>query len=89
MSDLEATKRAVLETVRAMDREGLTEGTAGNVQVFVRRDGENHNPSLTRFHPEIRDPQDEVPELSCAGLAATTAPQIVSLRAWMDHLTPQ
>lgn len=31
MSDLEATKRAVLETVRAMDREGLTEGTAGNV----------------------------------------------------------
>jgi L-fuculose-phosphate aldolase len=31
MSELEATKVAVLETVRAMDLAGLTEGTAGNV----------------------------------------------------------
>jgi L-fuculose-phosphate aldolase len=31
LSELESTKKAVLETVRAMDRAGLTEGTAGNV----------------------------------------------------------
>lgn len=38
MSDLERTKAAVLETVRAMDRAGLTEGTAGNVSARTRAD---------------------------------------------------
>jgi L-fuculose-phosphate aldolase len=36
VSELEATKRAVLETVRAMDEAGLTEGTAGNVSARTR-----------------------------------------------------
>ncbi len=52
-------------------------GTYGNVQVYVRREGRELNPSITRFHPEIREPEDEVPGPSCADLAATTAPQIV------------
>lgn len=36
MNELDAIKAAVLETVRAMDREGLTEGTAGNVSARSR-----------------------------------------------------
>ena len=52
-------------------------GTYGNLQVFERRGGEEINPPLTRFHPEIDDPADEVPEPSCADLAASSAPQIV------------
>ena len=38
MSELESTKKAVLETVRAMDRAGLTEGTAGNVSARTTAD---------------------------------------------------
>jgi molybdopterin/thiamine biosynthesis adenylyltransferase len=52
-------------------------GTYGNVQVHVRRDGADRSPALTRFHPEIADPADEVPGPSCVDLAATTAPQIL------------
>lgn len=35
-SDLEATKRAVLEAAQEMDRSGLTEGTAGNLSARAR-----------------------------------------------------
>ena len=38
MSEIESTKKAVLETVRAMDRAGLTEGTAGNVSARTSKD---------------------------------------------------
>lgn len=57
--------------------EGGQRGTYGNVQVFRRRGGVEMSPPLTRFHPEIREPSDKVPEVSCADLAATTAPQIL------------
>lgn len=52
-------------------------GTRGNVQLYVRRDGRDQTASLTRYHPEIREPEDEVPGPSCSDLQATTAPQIV------------
>jgi L-fuculose-phosphate aldolase len=38
LSEIESTKEAVLETVRAMDRTGLTEGTAGNVSARTSND---------------------------------------------------
>jgi len=52
-------------------------GTYGNVQVHVRRKGVDRSPPLSRFHPEIADPADQVPGPSCVDLAATTAPQIL------------
>ena len=53
------------------------EGTYGNVQVFRRRDGRQLNATLTRFHPEIFQPEDMIPEESCEDLAAGTAPQLI------------
>jgi molybdopterin/thiamine biosynthesis adenylyltransferase len=52
-------------------------GTYGNVQVFRRVEGRELNPPLTRYHPEIQEPADEVPAPSCVDLAAAGAGQIV------------
>jgi molybdopterin/thiamine biosynthesis adenylyltransferase len=52
-------------------------GTYGNVQVYCRRRGIERNPCPTRFHPEILHPTDTIPDVHCADLAATTAPQIL------------
>jgi molybdopterin/thiamine biosynthesis adenylyltransferase len=52
-------------------------GTYGNVQVYIRREGAERSPAISRFHPEIAEPADEVPGPSCVDLAATTAPQIL------------
>jgi len=52
-------------------------GAYGNVQVYVRRDDIPESAALTDFHPEIQEPDDEVPGPSCVDLAETTAPQIV------------
>jgi hypothetical protein len=52
-------------------------GTYGNVQVYVRRDGQDVTAPLTRFHPEIANPKGKLPtEASCVELAAST-PQIL------------
>ena len=52
-------------------------GTYGNVQVFVRRAGQDVTPPLTEFHPEIADPADRTPtEVSCTEALAST-PQIL------------
>ena len=52
-------------------------GTYGNVQAYLRRNGEDVSPSLTRFHPEIREPADRLPtEQSCTELALSV-PQIL------------
>lgn len=52
-------------------------GTYGNVQVYVRRDGRHVTAPLERFHPEIADPADHVPdELNCLELAVAGAPQL-------------
>jgi molybdopterin/thiamine biosynthesis adenylyltransferase len=50
----------------------------GNVQVYLRREGRDLTPSLTRYHPEIADPQDRNPAaLSCEELMAAGAPQLL------------
>jgi hypothetical protein len=50
----------------------------GNVQVYVRQNGADLTPSLTRYHPEIARPADRNPaELSCEELMAAGAPQLL------------
>ena len=50
----------------------------GNVQVYVRREGRDLTPSLSRYHPEIAAPRDRNPaDLSCEELAAAGAPQLL------------
>jgi molybdopterin/thiamine biosynthesis adenylyltransferase len=52
-------------------------GTYGNCQIYVRRNGQNITPSLSRFHPEIANPTDVPPdEKGCADLLASV-PQIL------------
>lgn len=52
-------------------------GTYGNVQAYLRRNGEDASPSLTRFHPEIAQPADALPtDKSCTELI-TSVPQIL------------
>jgi molybdopterin/thiamine biosynthesis adenylyltransferase len=52
-------------------------GTYGNCQIFIRRDGEDASPPLTRYHPEIREPADRLPtEKGCDELVASV-PQIL------------
>jgi hypothetical protein len=52
-------------------------GTYGNVQIYLRRDGRDASPSLSRFHPEITQPTDHHPsEKSCTEMVAST-PQIL------------
>ena len=50
----------------------------GNLQVYLRRDGRDLTPRLSRYHPEIARPQDRHPaELSCEELMAAGAPQLL------------
>ena len=58
---------------RGIERHGL----AGNVQVYVRRDGANETVDPLKYHPEIANPPDQRPdEVGCAELAVST-PQIM------------
>jgi molybdopterin/thiamine biosynthesis adenylyltransferase len=42
----------------------------GNVQLYVRKDGADLTPSLCKYHPEIANPDDKLPEeMSCEELA--------------------
>ncbi|MFZ5448476.1 MAG: ThiF family adenylyltransferase [Thermodesulfobacteriota bacterium] len=50
----------------------------GNVQVYLRRGGQDLTPSLHRYHPEIATPQDRNPAvMSCEELMAAGAPQLL------------
>jgi molybdopterin/thiamine biosynthesis adenylyltransferase len=52
-------------------------GTYGNVQVYVRSNGQDLTWPLTRHHPEIKSPADRLPtDLSCTELV-TSVPQIL------------
>ena len=54
-----------------------TRGTYGNCQVYIRRAGRDITPSLTQYHPEIRDPADKNPsDESCTELVESV-PQIL------------
>ncbi|MFQ5882922.1 MAG: ThiF family adenylyltransferase [Candidatus Methylomirabilales bacterium] len=57
---------------------GGNEYTDGNVQVHIRQGGEDRTAPITRFHPEIRRPQDRSPaEMSCEELMQSGAPQLL------------
>lgn len=50
----------------------------GNIQVHVRQGGRDRTAPITRFHPEIRNPQDRSPaEMSCEELMERGAPQLL------------
>jgi len=48
----------------------------GNVQIYVRKCGEDLTPDLCSYHPEIANPDDKLPEeMSCEELA-NSSPQL-------------
>lgn len=56
---------------------GGNEYTDGNIQVFVRRQGEDKTCRLEKHHPELASPRDKAPyEMSCEELAASS-PQLI------------
>ena len=57
---------------------GGNDFTNGNVQIYVRHAGCDRTAPITRFHPEIRNPQDRSPaEMSCEELMERGAPQLL------------
>lgn len=55
----------------------VRQGTAGNVQVLMRRDGRNLTCGLSDLHPEIATPQDVVPDDAGCDLSFSSSPQIL------------
>ena len=52
-------------------------GTYGNVQIYLRRHGQDETPPLTHHHPEIQAPADRLPsDRSCTELVGSV-PQIL------------
>jgi molybdopterin/thiamine biosynthesis adenylyltransferase len=82
MVDNHASRRLVSRQAATLQNLTLISGgndfEDGNVQVYLRRDGRDLTPSLTRYHPEIADPQDRNPaDLSCEELMAAGVPQLL------------
>lgn len=49
---------------------GGNELTDGNVQLYVRKDSKDLTPDLCKYHPEIANPEDKLPnEMSCEELS--------------------
>ncbi|MHC4305948.1 MAG: ThiF family adenylyltransferase [Planctomycetota bacterium] len=55
----------------------MRHGTAGNVQVYIRAGGAEKTPSLMKFHPEIADPSDQLPDDVGCGELLASVPQIL------------
>jgi len=82
MVDNHASRKLVNDHAAGLDAVTLISGgndfVDGNVQVYLRREGRNLTPSLSRYHPEITQPRDRNPaELSCEELMAAGAPQLL------------
>ncbi len=91
--DNHATRRLVSDHVRRLDdvclvsggNDGIgpdgsgatRHGTAGNVQVFIRRGGRNLTPALTDHHPEIASPRDHWPDEAGCGELIRSMPQLL------------
>lgn len=57
---------------------GGNDFTHGNIQIHIRQQGQDRTAPITRFHPEIRNPQDRSPaEMSCEELMERGAPQLL------------
>ena len=55
-----------------------SEGTCGNVQVYIKEGGQQRCNPMTLFHPEIAEPGDKNPaDLSCDEAAVSGTPQIL------------
>lgn len=68
---------------------GGNEFTDGDVLVYIRKEGRDQKPPITRFHPDIANPQDRNPaELSCEELAMQGSRQLIitNMRAAADML---
>ena len=84
VSDFVSSERADLclisggnDGVGADSSGSVQRGSYGNVQVHLRRFGQDLSPPLTRFHPEIASPTDKAPtEVSCTEALEHT-PQIL------------
>lgn len=71
---------------------GGNELVDGNVQIHIRKGGENVTPRLTDYHPEIDNPDDKLPdEMSCEELH-NVKPQLLftnvgvsTLMCWAYH----
>jgi hypothetical protein len=60
------------------DNDGrILRGSFGNCQVYIRRGGRDETPSLTRFHPEIENPRDRIPNAQSCVEAVLSTPQIL------------
>lgn len=60
----------------------MLRSTYGDCKVYIRRDGSNVTPSLTRYHPEIADPGDTLPtDRPCTELAASV-PRLLFANFW-------
>jgi len=82
MVDNHASRRLVDEHAATLSDLTLISGgndfEDGNIQVYLRRDGRDLTPRLSRYHPEIARPEDRHPaELSCEELMAAGAPQLL------------
>jgi hypothetical protein len=56
-------------------------GTFGNVQVYLRARGHNVTNPLSRFHPEIARPADQLPTTRGCAATAASAPQLLFTNA--------
>lgn len=80
--DNHATRLLVSQHAQTLSNIRVVSGgndyTDGNVQVFVRRSGNNLFPPVETFHPEIATPGDKTPqEMSCEELAQAGSPQLI------------
>jgi len=82
MVDNHASRKLVSDHAATLPAVTLISGgndfVDGNVQVYLRREGRDLTPSLSRYHPEIGQPRDRNPaEFSCEELMAAGAPQLL------------
>jgi molybdopterin/thiamine biosynthesis adenylyltransferase len=78
--DNHATRKLVSEYSNTLKNIAIISGgnelMDGNVQIYIRKNGEEITPSLTAYHPEIMNPTDKSPnEMSCEELSQVT-PQL-------------
>lgn len=79
--DNHKTRKLVSDYSKSLNNITLISGgndyVDGNVQIYVRKGGEDLTPSLTDYHPEIDEPDDKSPdEMSCQELSAAGEPQL-------------
>ena len=82
MVDNHASRKLVSDHAATLPEITLISGgndfVDGNVQVYTRGQGRDLTPSLSRYHPEIAQPQDRNPaDLSCEELMAAGEPQLL------------